>query len=630
MSFSTAKPLRLVLITALVGLFASAAAAQDEEKKGKPNEKTAGKYQYLEIPALYDMRMPPSIAKLDALYSDRDTRDRLTNAQRSALAAEKKRIGEARGRRNEIFKRVRQMLEGQAGLETRYLANWFEYIIFPEMTQVDVESLQSLPKLRGDFFRDYTQRPRMNAAAHSYVVGTTLANMKYIAENNFHPAVRYHAMLMIGQLNSREPVLVGATKSPPVPYAAALPVLLDSFTGETQIEAVRVAALLGILRYTELTGTNTPEAARDRIIDVMLAALEASPGNRTPEGHTWIQRRAVEVLGNLGHIGAGGKVAKQLMAILSDKTAPLSLRCTTAVAYGKLNFTGGVDPQVAKFAALVGEMVAEDTRTRLEWLAAEQEELKKQRLTNTGYSPESSMEGPEGGVISATTDSGTGGGDFGGSGGYSPAPMTEVYGGGSGGYGAAEVDPEKAATELEKHRLKALRRRIKYPVFCAQIALGGQVQRDGKVAHPDTWKLKTFLTDQNDANFVDELTRELGGLQLAANAGIEKKVDPRARTPVRAEPTDEEQMLPTEEFKEKVLGAVRKVEEALSKAPASARPAAADDDDTSPMPGGPAGPPGPGPSGPAGPGPAAPAPAGPGPAPAGPAPPGPPGPAPAP
>jgi hypothetical protein len=109
----------------------------------------------------------------------------------------------------------------------------------------------------------------------------------------------------------------------------------------------------------------------------------------------------------------------------------------------------------------------------------------------------------------------------------------------------------------------------------------------------------------------------LNELQLATNAGMEKK-EVKGRAPTRtAPPVDEEVKLPTEQFKEELLAAVRNVEATLRKAPAAAK--LAPPADTSPMPVGPTGPSAPsGPTAPA----TAPAvgPTGPGPAPAGPAP----------
>lgn len=621
MSRFAPKVVRRILATAIIGTFASSGAVAQDEKKGDvmENEKTAGKYQYLEIPGKYDIRVPRKVDELNVLYKeDYDRYKRVPKVEQDLRRDANKKSGEARKQRSVALKLVNSVLEGNrpVGQNSRALDYWFEKIVFAEMTQTDEGSLQNLPKMRSDFLRYYTQRPRLDQAAHDYVVSKTLATMKHVAEKEFHPGVRYHAMLLIGELNGREPVLLGSAKSLPEPYGAALPVLINSYTNDKQIEAVRVAALLGILRHSELMGARLDAKDRDQLVDIMLATLDAPAGNRTASGHAWIQRRAVDVLGKLEYVGAGGKVAKRLMAILTDVKAPLAMRCSAAVAYGNLNFGPGVDPSVSKFAAVVGDMVASECRDRLDWLTNEQEVLKKRRLTGQGYDSGAgaTYDGADGGLIT-TSSSGSDSpmGDYG------SGAVPPMIDGGSGGEGygpGTEVDPEKAATELERHRLKALRRRLKYPVFCAQVALGGELQRNGKVTQGQNWKLKSFLTDKADSDFVGDLAKSLNELQLATNAGMEKK-DDKGRGPIRAAPVDEEEKLPTEQFKDELLAAVRNVEATLRKAPADAK--LAPPADTSPMPVGPTGPVGP--SAPTGPAPApAVGPTGPVPAPAGPAP----------
>lgn len=573
-----ANALRRVGILALL-LAGPKVMAQPAEtaKEGRPNEVTVGAYQVLTIDPRYDIRMSDEMVKLDEMYTE-DYKS-LTTEQKAVLRDAKKVSSEARARRTEALKTIRKVLAGEQSVEQNRarMDYWFKRIVFPEMTQLDTKSLSELPELRSTFARDYFQRAQKSPAAHAYLTQTAFAELKYIAENNFHPAVRYHAVLMIGQLNSSEAVLLGSPKSPPVPYQPALDYLLSVYQDDKQIEAARVAALLGISRHAELLGAKMPEEDRNKVIDTMLTTLDAEPGNRTAEGHAWIQRRAIEVLGIFQNVGAGGKVAQKLRDILEDETASVAMRCAAAVAYGKLDFPGEVDPKAARVAAVVGQLVANVCRSRLDWLALEQEALKERRQANSGYGETSSEassygEGAEGGIIVPIAPSASGG---------ESSSYTEIAPGPPGGgyeesYGTSEEDRERMATELELHRLQALRRRIKYPVFCAQIALGAKLER-GTIRLPTDHGLRRYLKDKDESDFVDELARQLNKLQDAANAGIKKKeeVNPRSapssfvRTP-EVKPADIK--LPTEEFKEALLVAVRKVEETLRKAPPSVRP----------------------------------------------------------
>lgn len=588
MSLSTAKVLRLLAATVVVGIFGvTVANAQDEKAKKtetRSYENDKGTYHYFEIPPKYDIRESERIKELNARYK-KDYK-LLSKEEAAERRDANKKTSEAKAERRKAYKLVQSVLEGERPVSqyTQALNYWFERIVFAEMTQSDTGSLQNLPELRTEFFRYYTQAPRLTKTAHDFVVAKTLNDMKYIAENNFHPAVRYHAMLMIGELNGEEALPVFSPKAPPVPYGPALPVLINNFTDDKQIEAVRVAALLGIQRHAELSGSSMGAKERDQIIDVMLATLDAPQGNRTASGHAWIQRRAIDVLGALGSAGPEGKVAKRLMSILNDNNSSLGLRCSAAVAYGSLNFDAGADPEVAKFAALLGKMVTTECHNRLDWLTSEQER-RKERIQNGDSFDSVGDDGANGGVITATRRDDS---EEGGPGGYDsgftptgPSVFDNAY--------TDTADPEKAAMELERHRLKALRRRIKYPLFCAQVALGGELKRNGEVEQRENWKLVSFLKDEEDRDFVAELVRKLNALQVAANAGMEEEDEKSKRDASLSEIGDEEVKLLTEEFKKELTVALLEVETTLSNAPASARPAAPAEE-SSEEPAGPIGP----------------------------------------
>jgi len=186
-----------------------------------------------------------------------------------------------------------------------------------------------------------------------------------LASANFHPAVRVNAMLMVGRLNA-------PGGNPPVPLPQALPPMVRALRDPQQIDGVRVAALIGILRHARagISDADARKAVADTAAD--LAASTPPPG-RTPEGHAWMRSRAVEILGAMGWVGnasagnIGQPVAKLLSDIAADAQLDLWLRCAAARALGGLQYqgAGGLEPEqlLRSLGRLTVDVVAAEGQT---------------------------------------------------------------------------------------------------------------------------------------------------------------------------------------------------------------------------------------------------------------------------
>ncbi len=193
-----------------------------------------------------------------------------------------------------------------------------------------------------------------------------------LAKGNFHPAVRVNAMLMVGRLNV-------AGGNPPVPWPQALPAMVVAVRDPQQIDGVRVAALIGILRHAE-SGIADPDA-RAALADMAadLAAAATPPPGRTPEGHAWTRMRAIEILGTMGWVGnatagnIGEPVAKLLSDMAADPQLDIWLRCAAARALGGLQYqgAGGLDPD---------QLVRTFGRLTIDVVAAEDQPVSRRRL----------------------------------------------------------------------------------------------------------------------------------------------------------------------------------------------------------------------------------------------------------
>ncbi len=125
------------------------------------------------------------------------------------------------------------------------------------------------------------------------------------------------------------------------PWADAVPVLLEAADDPKQIVPVKIAALVGLNRHVT-AGANNPQ-----IFNTMLKLVTgANAANYSDVGQVWMHKQAVDILGQLGNLGANNQVPKLLSAYAGDSKAPFYLRLSAAEALGKLKYAGagGLNP----------------------------------------------------------------------------------------------------------------------------------------------------------------------------------------------------------------------------------------------------------------------------------------------
>ena len=188
--------------------------------------------------------------------------------------------------------------------------------------------------------RDLQLAQGRNPEAWRFLRDTASRFAGQLIKANVHPVARVNAALILGNLNDQE-----GTRTPPIPHAASRKLLIDAFNSDKQIEGVKVAALVGLVRHVELetvqqqiTGSFRSGFQQDRSsiaqIALKLLSSDQPPPGRSMDGHRWMQRRAIDILGMFGV--ANETVISGLERILQDETAPKSLRCAAAETMGKL------------------------------------------------------------------------------------------------------------------------------------------------------------------------------------------------------------------------------------------------------------------------------------------------------
>ena len=192
-------------------------------------------------------------------------------------------------------------------------------------------------------------------------------------------------MLIVGNLNQTEAGMVGGVRYPAVRLPQAFDFMVDELKKPDQIDAMRLAAMLGIQRHVFLVRQRPadqpiPDGRKAEVAALMKALLDEKtpPAGRSVDGHTWLRRRAADVLATLGAVGDNRSIFDSLVRIVGDAEEPISLRCTAAEALGSLVYTDVTGIDALATARQLGALAAfacrtEDTRAKDEQKDVEEE-----------------------------------------------------------------------------------------------------------------------------------------------------------------------------------------------------------------------------------------------------------------
>jgi hypothetical protein len=172
---------------------------------------------------------------------------------------------------------------------------------------------------------------RSSQAVSDYLLGLTISRMKEFIKPEYHPVVRYNAMLVIGEQSGPE----------------AQAVLLSELNNPNQNDLVQAAVLIGMIRHCT---AGFPDAdVRDKQVVaplLKLAQAPAAPG-RSNESHAWLRALAIDALAALRYPGSNGAVAQTLANLVSDDAVSPMVRMSAAKALGNLDYqaaVGGLKP----------------------------------------------------------------------------------------------------------------------------------------------------------------------------------------------------------------------------------------------------------------------------------------------
>jgi hypothetical protein len=240
--------------------------------------------------------------------------------------------------------------------------SYFQQYLFPAMAVSTADGLRELGGHRDRLMR-LLERP-VYPQIYERLTGMTLEAMKAIATDNYHPAARYNAMLVIGSLDQTAGDPSGAG-TPPVPLPAAADFLIQQLQSSSS-DVLKLGALIGLERHAQI---GLPEEKRAAVTDELIKMVTSErPGDRTVEFHSWLQFRAAHVLAQLKSLGENNRVHDALIGLLNSDSVSVvdRVHVAQALSYLKDLYTpeAGIDgaATVAAFGNVLADVIEEEDK----------------------------------------------------------------------------------------------------------------------------------------------------------------------------------------------------------------------------------------------------------------------------
>ena len=352
------------------------------------------------------------------------------------------------------------------------LKGWYENYVFAQFTHA--KSMGELATQRLTFVNELNTRCPNDTVYQHISNNIVLPQMQTFLTGTFHPAVQYNAMLIVGQMNQRSSYNPDQTRRVPVPSSAALGFLMTNVQGAAKNDALLLASWVGVLRHVSLNRV-TQHIPGDQQVAIATQALnllnqDANAAGRSLSGHTWLQRRAIEVLSAIGR--DNGQILTKMVSIIKDENSPISLRLSAAKALHYFYYDDQTKIAVEETSNSLGLLAIQICRNELARVEKEKELEASNAAGGVGDFGAGMMGGMDGGM--GGMDGGMGGmdGGMGGMmGGMGGAMGGDVFGG-----GASTLSKE------EKRRVDYSRRILAYQLYHVVLGIGKQ----GRQAGPNT------------------------------------------------------------------------------------------------------------------------------------------------
>lgn len=253
---------------------------------------------------------------------------------------------------------------------------YFGQYVFPGMTNYTPTSLGLLAKKRESLLRAI--RGAKVPAAQKQLVELSRQAMQSFSRGNYHPAVRYNAVLVLGALDEK----LATDSAPPVPLAAATTAMIellenDSFKDIKVPTSVKLGALVGLERHA-LCGVAQEQGDKITQLALKIMAQEEPPADVTTDVHHWMKCQAARLLTQQHAKKATPELNIALTKMINDMNLSIEDRCCVADLLFRVNYEGaeGIDggATVMALGNLAKQVISDEAN-----LADEYEEARMSR-----------------------------------------------------------------------------------------------------------------------------------------------------------------------------------------------------------------------------------------------------------
>lgn len=235
-----------------------------------------------------------------------------------------------------------------------------------EMTLKENRDLNKVYKLRQDLLND-VRLSNSNKNAPREVRDVMLETIVKEAPKllEYHFAARLNAAILLAELNYSD----ADSDAPAIPYVQAYKPLINLLDDDKQLDAVRVWAVLGLVRICLAPEINVPANVRNEIVTKLVEHMRSSK-----DAHFWLQMRLAEGLGQINILRDQNKrpiVAQALAEVLVDVKRPWIVRAEAAQSLGRVPLDGSINVsllaiEVARLTQQM-EIARQKQPTRPDW-----------------------------------------------------------------------------------------------------------------------------------------------------------------------------------------------------------------------------------------------------------------------
>jgi hypothetical protein len=222
-------------------------------------------------------------------------------------------------------------------------AEYFTGYYFPAMTQPDPDALADLGESRFNLCGNYLWRTGNEQLQQDLTAIAFTAARKIVVDSKYHPAVRYNAVLILGQLDKQYAIETGANRRPPAPLpeATALLTKIIAAAEDRRIPpTLTLGALVGLERHAKYRDALPPESLEAVTAAVLKLVNQEKPIQEMERAaFDWLRLRGAGVLAQLGAVGPNNEVHDALVRLVGGFRS-LDDRIAAAAVLEKLNYEG--------------------------------------------------------------------------------------------------------------------------------------------------------------------------------------------------------------------------------------------------------------------------------------------------